>query len=170
MTASIYTLSGFIDDRWQRRDTAAGLLAGEQVLLPPRAFHTTPRDQRDPDTIGVFLSPDDDVRALAADLDTISMIAIDFPKFSDGRGYSQAARLRGQSGYKGRLRATGDVLLDQVQHFFRCGFDELAIESAETMAALKAGHTLPFSRFYQPAVGEAAAIDRGQGRVWRRAV
>ena len=73
--------------------------------------------------IGVWLKPDDDPAAIAADLDQFSMVAVHFPKFADGRGYSTAALLRTRYGYRGELRAFGDVGRDQLFYLARCGFD-----------------------------------------------
>lgn len=77
-----------------------------------------------PGRLGVALAPTDDVRALGGDYAGISLITAEFPVFRDGRAYSQAAILR-QSGYRGALRAVGDVLVDQVFFIARVGFDEL---------------------------------------------
>jgi len=73
----------------------------------------------------VRLEAGEDARALLPHLDHISLIEIDFPRFRDGRGYSSAQILR-EAGYKGELRATGDVLVDQIDHMRRCGFDGFA--------------------------------------------
>ncbi|VAW01859.1 Oxidoreductase probably involved in sulfite reduction [hydrothermal vent metagenome] len=66
----------------------------------------------------------EDVRLLLPLLDRISLVEIDFPVFGDGRGYSAAQILR-EAGYTGELRASGDVLVDQVAYLRRCGFDAL---------------------------------------------
>lgn len=88
----------------------------------------------------VRLEAGEDARALLPHLDHISLIEIDFPRFRDGRGYSSAQILR-EAGYKGELRATGDVLVDQVDHMRRCGFDGFApnapIDAAVLEASLK---------------------------------
>jgi uncharacterized protein (DUF934 family) len=73
----------------------------------------------------VRLEPDEDARALIPYLDRLSLIEISFPTFRDGRGYSSARVLR-EAGYKGELRAEGDVLVDQVPFMRRCGFDSFA--------------------------------------------
>ncbi len=73
--------------------------------------------------LGVWLKPDDDPAAIAADLDKFSVVAVHFPKFTDGRGYSTAALLRTRYGYRGELRAFGDVGRDQLLNLARCGFD-----------------------------------------------
>ena len=73
----------------------------------------------------VRLEPDEDARALIPFLDRLALIEVAFPKFRDGRGYSSARILR-EAGYTGELRAVGDVLIDQLSHMRRCGFDSFA--------------------------------------------
>ena len=73
----------------------------------------------------VRIEAGEDARLLLPYLDRVSLIEIDFPAFGDGRGYSAAQILR-ESGYAGELRASGDVLLDQISHMRRCGFDAFA--------------------------------------------
>lgn len=68
----------------------------------------------------------EDVRLLAPMLDRLLLIDIAFPKFGDGRGYSAARILREDLGYAGELRASGDVLIDQLVLLRRCGFDSFA--------------------------------------------
>ncbi|XGA81630.1 DUF934 domain-containing protein [Halomonas sp. CH40] len=65
--------------------------------------------------------------ALAAELDRASAIAIDFPAFTDGRGYTLARLLRERFGYQGEIRAVGDVLVDQLDYMRRCGFTAMAL-------------------------------------------
>tara|TARA_R110001599_G_scaffold9003_1_gene44615 strand:+ start:9741 stop:10166 length:426 start_codon:yes stop_codon:yes gene_type:complete len=76
----------------------------------------------------VRIEAGEDARLLLPYLDRVSLIEIDFPAFGDGRGYSAAQILR-ESGYAGELRASGDVLLDQISHMRRCGFDAFAPNS-----------------------------------------
>lgn len=73
----------------------------------------------------VRIEPGDDARALLPALDRIALIEINFPSYGDGRGYS-AARILREHGYAGELRAVGDVLIDQLSHMRRCGFDAFA--------------------------------------------
>ena len=77
----------------------------------------------------VRLEPDDDARALIPFLDRLTLIEVAFPKYRDGRGYS-AARILREAGYKGELRAQGDVLVDQIAFMRRCGFDSFAPEAS----------------------------------------
>lgn len=70
----------------------------------------------------VRIEPGEDARELIPYLDRISLVEVNFPVFGDGRGYS-AVRILREAGYKGELRAVGDVLVDQLPYMRRCGFD-----------------------------------------------
>ena len=85
----------------------------------------------------VRLESDEDARLLIPHLDRLALIEIAFPSFRDGRGYSSARILR-EAGYKGELRAQGDVLVDQVAFMRRCGFDSFAPQSPLNDAAVAA--------------------------------
>lgn len=73
--------------------------------------------------LGLALANTDDVAEIGPEANRFGVIALSFPKFSDGRAYSQARLLRERYGFKGELRATGAVLPDQLVHMLRCGFD-----------------------------------------------
>ncbi|HWF01402.1 MAG TPA: DUF934 domain-containing protein [Caulobacteraceae bacterium] len=114
--------------------------------------------------LGVRLTSDADPEALAPWFGRLSLIAVEFPKFRDGRGYSLARLLRERYGWLGELRAVGDVLVEQSDHLLRCGFD--AFEPADgtgarewTAAALRHRHV------YQRAADARvpAFVERAQG-------
>jgi uncharacterized protein (DUF934 family) len=73
----------------------------------------------------VRIEPGDDARVLLPFLDRLALVEVNFPSYTDGRGYS-AARILREAGYRGELRAVGDVLIDQLSHMRRCGFDAFA--------------------------------------------
>ncbi len=73
----------------------------------------------------VRIEPGDDARLLLPFLDRLALVEVNFPVFGDGRGYS-AARILREAGYTGELRAVGQVLIDQLSHMRRCGFDSFA--------------------------------------------
>lgn len=101
------------------------------------------------DPLGIVLPNNLDVRDFGAEAERFDLIVLQFPKFSDGRAYSQARLLRERFGYKGELRATGHVLQDQLWHMQRSGFDAFEIprpDAAEVFS--KASRT--FSHVYQP--------------------
>ena len=86
---------------------------------------------------GVVLEPDDDLAALLPELDHVDVVGVRFPAFTDGRGYSHARRLRATRGWRGELRAIGDVRLDQARSMLRCGFDVLEFADAPDAALLR---------------------------------
>ncbi|ODU67465.1 MULTISPECIES: DUF934 domain-containing protein [unclassified Novosphingobium] len=104
----------------------------------------------------VRIEPGDDARILLPHLGRLSLVEVNFPAYTDGRGYS-AARILREHGYAGELRAVGDVLLDQLSHMRRCGFDSFAPNQAiDRAAADKALATWP--EVYQKTVDGRAAI------------
>jgi uncharacterized protein (DUF934 family) len=104
--------------------------------------------------IGLLLQPDERVEDIAADLDYFIVIAINFPKFVDGRGYSTAALLRQRYHYQGEVRAVGEVLHDQLFYMQRVGFDSYALkEGKDAVYALAAGFSA-FSDSYQASTSQ----------------
>jgi uncharacterized protein (DUF934 family) len=81
-------------------------------------------------------------------LEGVTRIELNFPKFTDGRAYSQAVLLRRRHGFKGEIRATGEVLLDQLLQMQRCGFDSAVLAEGLDPAAAEA-HLHRFADFYQ---------------------
>jgi len=106
--------------------------------------------QQRPAWPAVSLSNTDPVEDLAPHVGRLRLIVLHFPKFSDGRAYSQARLLRGRMGYGGELRATGSVLRDQLPFMLRCGFDAFESDQPGFADALAGARTL-FSVVYQPA-------------------
>jgi len=84
--------------------------------------------------LGVRIEPDADIAALLPQLDKLALIAIHFPKFADGRGYSKARLLRQRHGFEGELRAVGDVLADQLFYMQRCGMDAFELKEGKDPA------------------------------------
>jgi uncharacterized protein (DUF934 family) len=109
--------------------------------------------------IGVRLEPADDPAELAPDLDRLKLVAINFPKFADGRGYSSAALLRTRHGYRGELRAVGDVGRDQLFYLKRCGFDAFVLAPHRDPHAALASLG-DFSERYQGSVDDPLPLFR----------
>ncbi|WP_421951591.1 phosphoadenylyl-sulfate reductase [Pelagibacterium sp.] len=120
-----------------------------------------------PHPIGLLVSPGEKVEDVADDLGRFSSIAINFPAFTDGRGYSSARLLRERYGYDGELRAVGDVLTDQIPFMRRCGIDAFVVVNGPTRAALEKDALAEVSRYYQP-VGARVEIPAGTRPFLRR--
>lgn len=102
---------------------------------------------------GVILAPDEFAEAVIDDLAHLDVIAIEFPAFADGRGYSTAALLRGRHGYRGELRAVGDVFKDTLFYQQRVGFNAFAVRADKDIDDALAG-LATFSVRYQGAVDQ----------------
>ncbi len=154
-------VNGLRADGWVNFDGDAGSIRGQQdVILPLDVWREYKAQwQGRVGRVGVLLSPADDVSVLAADLSELDLVAVSFPSFIDGRGYSQARLLRERFSFLGELRAVGDVLIDQLFYLRRCGFDSFALRDDQDLAsaqqALKA-----FSNAYQGAVNQAPLFRR----------
>lgn len=109
--------------------------------------------------LGVWLASADRPEALQTDIEKFSVIAVDFPKFADGRGYSIAYLLRERLGYKGELRAIGDVLRDQLFYMQRVGFDTFAPRSDKDINEALKGLS-DFSESYQASVDQPLPLFR----------
>jgi uncharacterized protein (DUF934 family) len=86
---------------------------------------------------GVMVSNTSDVLALATDLPKLSLLVLEFPKWTDGRAYSQARLLRSRLGFGGQLRATGDVLVDMLPLLQRTGFDAVQLRADQDLAVAR---------------------------------
>ncbi len=103
--------------------------AGESTRHPVLPLQQFLALAHKPSDIGVWLDSDEEVESIEAYLSDVSVVALNFPTFNDGRAYSSANILRRKYGYEGELRAIGDVRPDQLEQMIRCGFD--AFELAE---------------------------------------
>lgn len=104
----------------------------------------------------VRIEAGEDARHLIPYLDRLALIEVDFPRFRDGRGYSSARILR-EAGYQGELRASGDVLVDQMLFMRRCGFDSFAPDAPIDPEVLDAAlNRYPY--VYQTAADDAVPV------------
>ncbi len=151
----------FVADSWRH------LADDEGVPDAPRLTVSYVRwvEQRErlaalPAALGVRLPNDVAPTKLAADLARLALIVLNFPKFTDGRAYSQARLLRARLGFTGELRAEGEVLRDQLLFMRRCGFETFVVgERAVTEDWLAAFREIDV--FYQPA-------EDSEMPLWRR--
>jgi len=113
----------------------AGVLPGSiripdgPVIVPLTVWQTQRTALLARPQIGVWLASDEHPQDLRDDVDKLALIAVEFPVFTDGRGYSIAFTLRAHYGYRGELRAFGDVLRDQLFYMQRVGFDAFAVRA-----------------------------------------
>ena len=107
----------------------------------------------------VFMAPTDDPNALQGQIALLDSIAVDFPKPTDGRGFSIAILLRSRVGWRSELRAVGAVALDQLAFMARCGFDAFDLRDGEDVEACL-GAFNEISVRYQGAIDEPRPLFR----------
>ena len=155
----LYKDGAFVDDPWRSLgdDEAPGQTASILSLKHWLALG----EERDGINVplGVRLEAGEAVDAILPHLARLSLIELVFPKFNDGRSFSKASMLRGHYRFEGEIRASGEVLWDQLQLMRRCGFDAFGIENEPTLRALDAGKSPFMDEFYQPGLGDEAAGD-----------
>ncbi len=143
-------------DTWALLRTAATLAdlpENGSVIVPLQLWtqHRVTLSARG--NVGVLLAPADDPAALVEDIATLPLIAVDFPQFTDGRGYSTARLLREKYAFKGELRAVGDVLRDQLYYLSASGFNAFSLRADRDLQdAIKAFDD--FSDNYQSTVAQ----------------
>jgi uncharacterized protein (DUF934 family) len=115
---------------------------------------------RRPGKTGVIWPNNRDLDELVPHLDRLAVVALVFPSFRDGRAYSQARLLRERHGFRGELRATGQVLRDQFVFMLRAGFDAFEVKKQSDAEAF-ANTATRYSVFYQPTGdGRVTALHR----------
>ena len=117
------------DDRFTLLADDEAAPAGDVIVSLARFHAEGERLRGEGRAVGVRVAAGEAIESLAYDLPEIAVVALEFPKFKDGRAYSAARLLRERFGFAGEVRAVGDVLLEQAPFMIRCGFD--AFEPAD---------------------------------------
>ena len=149
-------------------DAAAVAVPAGRVIVPLATWLARREELASRADVGVWFASNEGPEALEADIARVPVIAVNFPKFVDGRGYSTAVLLRTRYGYTGPLIAFGEVLRDQFNYLTRCGFDTLQPrEGRYTDAQLEAAIASigDFSEPYQASVLHPQPIFRRIARV-----
>lgn len=131
----------------------------QAVLIPLARFLNDPNLVIGNAQAGVWLDSDQSPEELEPFIEQLALIAINFPKFVDGRGYSYARILRDRLKYQGELRAIGDVLHDQLFYLKRCGFDSFAVREDKDIEAAISGLDA-FTESYQAATVQSEPLFR----------
>lgn len=165
--ARLWTEAGFRDDEWTHAEDAAALAGNRRVILPLNAFLALDEEPREAarGRIGVRILPGEAIEAVLPHLADLPLVALAFPAFNDGRSYSKAELLRARHGYKGTVRACGDVLIDQIPLMIRTGFSEFEVTNPTALKRLEEGRLGGIPFHYQPAAKPDPA---GAGYSWRR--
>jgi uncharacterized protein (DUF934 family) len=163
----LWTPEGFREDGWTHADGAEALGSNAAVILPLAVYTGLDAETKaaNRDRIGVLLAPGEPLDAIVDALPGLPLVALSFPAFNDGRSFSKAELLRRRHDYRGAVRACGQVLVDQIPHMLRTGFDELEVSHPVALKRLEEGRAGGLPLYYQP----AARADAAEGKyAWRR--
>lgn len=163
----LWTPNGFRDDDWHHGADGEALASNGNVILPLAIFTALDPQVREDaiQRLGVLISPGETPDAIVDYLPSLKLIALAFPAFNDGRSFSKAELLRTRHNYEGAIRATGQILVDQLPHMIRVGFDEFEVTNPVLIKRLEAGRVGGLDVYYQPTAKDAVG---GQGYSWRR--
>lgn len=120
-----------VEDHWESVADGAAVPVGVPVIVSLARLRQGVRARR----VGVVLPPDAGPADVAPLLDGLSLVAVTFPKFRDGRGFTLGRALREHCGWQGELRAVGHVLPDQYVALLRCGFSTVQVPEGQAVAS-----------------------------------
>jgi uncharacterized protein (DUF934 family) len=153
-----------VEDVWTLFEDGAAWSGEPRALIPLATALAQPQRVLAAAPIGIWLSPTDEPAQAVSLFASIELIAVRFPVFGDGRGYSTAALLRNRHGWRGELRAIGDVLRDQLFFMKRVGFDSFALRAdrnIEEAVASLSDFTDSYQGSVDPALPAFRRIEQG---------
>lgn len=136
-----------INDPWQVTPKEATTRPEGPAIIPLHLWN----ELLEPKETGLWLDSDESPEQIKGDLTSIPVIAINFPAFADGRGFSYGRELR-EKGFKGELRAIGGFMRDQLFYLKRCGFNAFSLENSDQESALESLND--FTESYQSAIDQ----------------
>jgi uncharacterized protein (DUF934 family) len=149
-----------VEDPWVLVADDAPLPADRPAIISLRRLAEV---QRAGQRLGVLVGPAVRAEAIAARPD-LALIAVEFPKFRDGRGFSLARTLRERFGFAGEIRALGHILPDQYRFLLRCGFSTVALPEGTDLGPWRAA-LVRFGVAYQPSVADEAPLEHLRRRL-----
>lgn len=129
------------------------------VLVPLKQYLLQKGELKARGDFGVWFAPDDEVESLGGDAAGLSLIAVEFPSFVNGVGFSTGRLLRERYGFTGELRAFGDVFKDTINYLWRCGFNSFAVKEGKDLEDALAGLD-DFNEFYQTGINQPQPLFR----------
>jgi uncharacterized protein (DUF934 family) len=164
---AIFNSQGFVNDEWPIASDDAPLPSGSAVVSKTRFIAERDALTARNAPLGLILRSGENLDGIEEDIDRFALIVLDILKYTDGRSYSTARLLRERHKYSGELRASGDVLRDQIMFLHRVGFDSFAVTHEGTIAALRDGKIKLVHKHYQAASREDEEAAPGP-RPWLR--
>jgi len=149
--------SEIVANQWQLITEPGDNIDDNSAIIVPLSMWTEQRESllKRP-RLGLWLDCDQSPQLIAEDLSHFELVAIQFPNFADGRGFSYGRELRDTHHYQGEVRAIGSFIRDQLFFLKRCGFNAFALETADLEKSLAS--LADFSDSYQAAMDQPAPL------------
>jgi uncharacterized protein (DUF934 family) len=147
--------SEIIEDVWHLIDIDADIntaISDEPTIVPLAVWQQQREQLSGHPQLGICLNSDESPSLIKDDIALFKLIAINFPQFADGRGFSYGRELKEQHHFTGELRAVGDFMRDQLGYLKRCGFNAFALENTDLEAAISSLND--FSEYYQSSIDQ----------------
>lgn len=160
----LWRREGFSEDPWMFVADREPVPGGVRVVVSLKRWLEERRAPADRN-LGVAVAAGVDAQQHLADLARLPLIALAFAKFADGRAFSYARLLRDRYGFRGELRAIGDVLIDEIPLMLRCGFESFAVTDPPTLRRLESGR-LPGPSIHYQHSSDASEVQAGSPH-WR---
>lgn len=139
-----------IEDQWLLLPADVTELPSGPVIVPAAYWLANKETLANRKPLGVWINSDESPKLIADSLEQFDIVAVNFPAFTDGRGFSHGRELREQHQYQGEVRAVGHFIRDQLFYLKRCGFNSFALSGANLEAALASFND--FSDVYQASI------------------
>ncbi len=140
------------DDQWVLLDQETTDIPDGPIIVPLSLWESGKATLTGRKSLGIWLNSDEAPERIASELGNFDLVAINFPVFVDGRGFSYGRDLREKYHYQGEVRAIGEFIRDQLFFLKRCGFNAFALTGVELEAALEAFKD--FSDSYQSSIDQ----------------
>ena len=155
-----------VDNSWQvLAKDFTGALPDAPCFVPLDYWLANKENLQNPGAIGVWLDAEQEPEEIAGDIEKLQHLAVNFPTFMDGRGFSIARLIRDRYQFSGELRAIGQIIPDQLFYLSRCGFDAFCVDALALDSEAEESHNLEdylatFSITYQACVNEQQPLFR----------
>ncbi|WP_343562998.1 DUF934 domain-containing protein [Kiloniella sp. b19] len=144
-----------VEDSWTRIDDEAALPTEGAVIVSYDRWEKDKASLLAADLdLGVWLNSDQSPELLDGDIDSLKLVALNFPSFADGRAFTYGRMLRERYEFEGQVRAMGGFILDQIEMLRRCGFDAFETEKPEVVRGVNRNASANVTVYYQPGQDE----------------
>lgn len=141
-------------------DSANVEVASGNIIVPLAVWLAQKNQLQSRSDIGVWLDSDETAEQLGADANSLALVAVNFPLFMDGRAFSTARLLRERFGFKGELRAIGNLIRDQLCYLRRCGVNAFAFSNPDINLEEALKSLNDFNEYYQASVDQPLPLFR----------